>query len=95
MFYFLRRRAEKKIVKKANEVLTDLEAIYLNEDYFVDGVDLDATFDYTEEKLDELAKILELNEEFLLKHHPDIIERANDISRISLACVTAYRDSLK
>ncbi|CQJ34659.1 Uncharacterised protein [Yersinia mollaretii] len=94
MFYFLQKRAEKKIVKKANKVLMNLEEIYLN-DYFVDGVDLDATFDYTEEKLDELAKILEPNEEFLLKHHSSIIERANDISRISLACVTAYRDSLK
>lgn len=94
MFYFLQKRAEKKIVKKANKVLMNLEEIYLN-DYFVDGVDLDATFDYTEEKLDELAKILEPNEQYLTEHHPDIIERANDISRISLACVTAYRDSLK
>ncbi|WP_145572098.1 hypothetical protein, partial [Yersinia bercovieri] len=87
MMYFLKKQKQKRLLKKANKVLMNLEEIYLN-DYFVDGVDLDATFDYTEEKLDELAKILEPNEEFLLKHHPDIIERANDVSRISLACVT-------
>lgn len=90
MFYFLQRRTEKKIVKKANKVLMNLEEIYLDMDYFTrDDLNLIELMQWTEDKLDAMAAVIEPNEDFIIEHHPELITRANVVSHIALRCAEA------
>ncbi|HFT5240438.1 TPA: hypothetical protein ACGTP8_001196 [Yersinia enterocolitica] len=86
MFYFLQRRAEKKIVKKVDKAITELESVYLNPDYFTDGDDINLIelMQWTDTKLDAMAAAIEPMEDFIIEHHPDLIDRANLVGRITL-----------
>ncbi|WP_019210086.1 hypothetical protein [Yersinia massiliensis] len=90
MFYFLQRRAEKKIIKKVGKAITELESVYLDLDYFTrDDINLIELMQWTEDKLDAMAAVIEPNEDFIIENHPELITRANVVSRIALRCAEA------
>ncbi|WP_271311698.1 hypothetical protein [Yersinia intermedia] len=87
MFYFLQRRAEKKIVKKVDKAITELESVYLDLDYFnKDDVNLFELVEYTNDKLLQLSKVILSNEQYLCENHQDLIDRAYIVQRIALRC---------
>ncbi|CCV31159.1 TPA: hypothetical protein ACPZFU_003115 [Yersinia enterocolitica] len=90
MFYFLKKRAEKKLLKKTDKVISELESVYLDLDYFNrDDINLTELMQWTEDKLDAMAAVIEPNEFFIISNHPEIITRANRVSRIALRCAEA------
>lgn len=90
MFYFLQRRAEKKLLKKTDKVISELESVYLDLNFFTrDDLNLIELMQWTEDKLDAMAAVIELNEEFIIEHHPELITRANRVSHIALKCAEA------
>ncbi|HDL8430945.1 TPA: hypothetical protein PXR40_000161 [Yersinia enterocolitica] len=90
MFYFLQRRAEKKLLKKIDKVISELESVYLDLDYFNrDDINLIELMQWTENKLDAMGDVIEPNEDFIIDHHPELITRANRVSHIALKCAEA------
>ncbi|MHA3356224.1 hypothetical protein ACX1HO_13155 [Yersinia enterocolitica] len=90
MFYFLQRRAEKKLLKKTDKVISELESVYLDLNFFTrDDINLIELMQWTEDKLDAMAAVIEPNEDFIIEHHPELITRANVVSRIALRCAEA------
>ncbi|EMQ2082774.1 hypothetical protein [Yersinia enterocolitica] len=87
MMYFLKKQKQKKAVKKANEIITKLEAIYLDLTYFdKDNINLFQLMEYTNDELDKLSTVILSNEQYLTEHHQDLIERANIVQHIALKC---------
>ncbi|HDL6959462.1 hypothetical protein ACSMDK_23845 [Yersinia enterocolitica] len=90
MFYFLQKRAKKRAVKTADKIITELESVYLDLDFFnKDDINLIELMQWTDTKLDEMAAVLEPNEEFIIEHHPELITRANVVTHIALVCSIA------
>lgn len=83
--FFLKK--QKKAVKKANEIITKLEAIYLDLTYF-DRTDINLfqLMEYTNDELDKLSTVILSNEVYLCENHQDLIERANIVQHIALKC---------
>lgn len=87
MMYFLKKQKQKKAVKKTNKILNELEAIYLDLNYFdKDDINLFSLIEYTNDKLEQLATVILSNEKYLTQHHQDLIERANIVQHIALKC---------
>lgn len=90
MMYFLKKQKQKRLLKKVNKAITELESVYLDLDYFTrDDINLIELMQWTDTKLDEMAAALEPNEEFIIEHYPEIITRANVVTRIALVCSEA------
>ncbi|CNJ03677.1 Uncharacterised protein [Yersinia frederiksenii] len=90
MFYFLQKRAKKRVVKTADKIITELESVYLDLDFFnKDDINLIELMQWTDTKLDAMAAVIEPNEEFIIEHHPELITRANRVSHIALKCAEA------
>ncbi|EPV4541707.1 hypothetical protein ACV4Q0_001695 [Yersinia enterocolitica] len=99
MFYFLQKRAKKRVVKTADKIITELESVYLDLDYFTrDDINIIELMQWTEDKLDAMAAVIEPNEDFIIEHHPELITRANRVSHIALKCgetgVKEFQDEL-
>ncbi|MGT3214441.1 hypothetical protein [Yersinia enterocolitica] len=90
MMYFLKKQKQKRLLKKVNKAITELESVYLDLDYFTrDDLNLIELMQWTEDKLDAMAAVIEPNEDFIIEHHPELITRANVVSRIALRCAEA------
>ncbi|ATM85940.1 hypothetical protein ACVH8U_001419 [Yersinia enterocolitica] len=90
MMYFLKKQKQKRLLKKVSMTITELESVYLDLDYFTrDDINIIELMQWTEDKLDDMAAVLEPNENFIIEHHPELITRANVVSRIALRCAEA------
>lgn len=92
MMYFLKKQKQKRLLKKADKVISELESVYLNPDYFMEGtgdINLIELMQWTDTKLDTMAACIEPNEDFIIEHHSELITRANVVTRIALRCVEA------
>ncbi|MGM7889860.1 hypothetical protein [Yersinia enterocolitica] len=90
MMYFLKKQKQKRLLKKVNKAITELESVYLDLDYFTrDDLNLIELMQWIEDKLDAMAAVIEPNEDFIIEHHPELITRANVVSRIALRCAEA------
>ncbi|MGP2409554.1 hypothetical protein V2A84_07990 [Yersinia sp. 2553 StPb PI] len=99
MMYFLKKQKQKRLLKKVNKEITELESVYLDLDYFTrDDINIIELMQWTEAKLDAMAVAIEPNEDFIMEHHPEIITRANRVSHIALKCgeaaVKEFQDEL-
>ncbi|EOV0788314.1 hypothetical protein ACOHX8_000543 [Yersinia enterocolitica] len=90
MMYFLKKQKQKRLLKKVNKAITELESVYLDLDYFTrDDINLIELMQRTDTKLDAMAAVLDPNEDFIIEHHPELITRANRVSHIALKCAEA------
>lgn len=88
--YFLKKQKQKRLLKKVSKAITELESVYLDLDYFNrDDINLIELMQWTEDKLDAMAAVIEPNEDFIIENHPELITRANVVSRIALRCAEA------
>ncbi|WP_032898707.1 hypothetical protein [Yersinia bercovieri] len=68
MMYFLKKQKQKRLLKKADKVISELESVYLNPDYFMEGtgdINLIELMQWTDTKLDTMAACIEPIENLL------------------------------
>ncbi len=88
MMFFLKKQKQKKAVKLVNEILTELEVIYLDDEQtFLKKEDINYynLVDYTIEQLSKLSDTILSNEKYFCENHHDIIERAHRVEFVGLA----------